>query len=792
MPRNDYLRITIGDFYAEVTDPSELPVSIDYSLEDPENFQNKTSSESFDLEIPATLLNDRLSNTYRNPSIEDLTTGELFKDNQLGVIECNGWELLKGKSFLKSSVHDYQPISYKYNLFGDNADWLVDLKEKTLYDFISFLTFSFTKDVIQASWLYDGTDELLPYVFAPVRYRQPFNYYFVDEHAVSVPDDDNTSVDYLRPSISKYWLIYWAFKSVGYKISSTFLDSEYFRRQVMPWTWGNFLDSDGTRLDKHKFLAKSVEDKYFNQEYSCANGFCGGAFIDLGVTNDSTNGAYDNNSEYSYNTSTFEMTWEYKAPDFGPLIAGFSAIVAWSYRMRGANDDFHCVVDWFINDVFQATSDVVQAESRGLFIPLPFAIGTQNVPGQTEIFFKTPITVALGDKVTAKVRLRLYHDRTFNEVLEVTLNILQFQLDYFRIALGSTVNFTEYTSGFQKHKWVDYFAGIVDEFNLSFNTDPINKIVYIEPTHPYSTTSDPMALIDGYFKNDYLNWNSKEDLSKSWEMTNYADNEREFNFKYKDDTNDGILKLIQDRNQTILASGKYVFPERFQTGEKDYENRFFSPTMHFPVTQFRDLGTGSNSGITPQMVCIIPENISQTSESESDNTFEPKSCYYKGLITGAGAWKWDGAVRQDFPFMFAVNYQAGGEDDPILSYSDEIINGVIGRGLLKRFFWQRLAIDRNGQRYKTWFKLKNVDVANQLHREYKSYKGNKWELIQIHGYKPLIEDSTECLLYKWSPITQYEQSNTFPSETSIETGVLASTLDIKYSQLMCLISDIPR
>jgi hypothetical protein len=397
-------------------------------------------------------------------------------------------------------------------------------------------------------------------------------------------------------------------------------------------------------------------------------------------------------------------------------------------------------------------------------------------------------------KLLLKLSLRLFHDRSFNEALEVSLKVLQFQLDYFRITIGSNVDFNNYKAAFQKRKWPEYFAGVVDEYNLSFNTDPISKIIYIEPTHPYSITTDPKALIDGYFKNDFIKWDGKEDQAedKIWEMDNYADVERELTFKYKDDTNDGILKLIQDRNQTILASGKYVFPERFQTGTKDHENRFFSPTMHYPVTQFRDLGTGANASITPQMVCIIPENISQTSASESDNTFEPKSCYYKGLVTGAGAWKWDGVVRQDFPFMFAVNYQAGGENDPILSYSDENINGIVGKGLLKRFFWQRLAIDRNGQRYTTWFHLKNIDVANQLHREYKSYKGDKWELIQINGYKPLIEDSTKCLLYKWSPILQYEQDFTFPSSSSILTNTLIdASLDTIYSKLMCLVSDIP-
>jgi hypothetical protein len=788
MPRDNYLKVVIGDYEAQVSDPEQLNISINYSLEDPEDFQSKTSSESLEIEIPATLMNDKVANAFRLPSAIDLTTGQVFKSNQVGVIESNGWELIKGKSFLKSAKHTYMPISYTYNILGDNADWLINLKDKTLYDFIKNLSISFTKSVMEDSWNYDGRDETKPYVFAPVRYRQTFGGYIIDSDGVLQPDDGNVLPDYLRPALSKYWFIYWAFKSVGYKIVSTFFDSDYFRRQVMPWTWGNFLDSDGTRLDAHKFLAKSTESHYFVDATNPD-----GDIVDLQVINDSTDGAFDNNNDYTYNQSTSEMTWTYNPVDFGPLVAGLSMIVAYDIKMRGSNDDMHVWVDWFINGTQYQTDDIVVATSQGLFLPLPFAIGTQKPIGQTEVFFKTPIGLHVNDKVTAKVRLRIYHDRTINEVLQVTLKVLQFQLDYFRITLGSNVDFSIYTAGFQKFKWVDFFSGVVDEFNLSFNTDSINKIIYIEPTHPYEigTSIVPTGNNNGYFKNDYIDWNQKEDLNKDWVMNNYADVERELTFKYKDDTSDGILKLIQDRNQVVCCSCKYVYPERFQTGTKDHENRFFSPSMHYFAAQWKGLGQGANTGISPQVVCIIPENVSNTSAGESDNTFNPKSCYYKGLITGAGAWRWDGAIQQAYPFMFSVNYQSGGQSDPILSYCDENIKGIRGFGLLKRFFWQRLAIDRNGQRYTAWFRLKNSDVANQLHREYKSYSGQRWELIQIKDYKPLTNESTECLLYKWSPIEQYEDSYTFPSNSSVISATVSGDLDIKYSNLICLISDIP-
>ena len=108
---------------------------------------------------------------------------------------------------------------------------------------------------------------------------------------------------------------------------------------------------------------------------------------------------------------------------------------------------------------------------------------------------------------------------------------MQFQLDYFRIPLSGVIDFTNYT-GLKKFKFLDFLKGIISEFNLSINTDVINKVVVMEPTHPYSVTNDLSATQSGYFKDDFIDWNGKEDLSQTWEMDNYSEYNRELTFKY--------------------------------------------------------------------------------------------------------------------------------------------------------------------------------------------------------------------------------------------------------------------
>lgn len=762
MPQSKYIRFTIDNKSVDLQSTESVPISISYKLEDLEDFQKKTSGDAFDIKVPATLNNDQIGNTFHSPGIEDLTPVEDFKRPRKAVLEANGYELLVGKAFLKSASHADVPLEYEYDCYGDNANWLIDLKESTLYDFLKHLSFVFDESFIRSSWAFDGRSESLPLVFAPVRYREKMG-----------DNDDMLAPEYFKPSLSVYWIIYWGFKSLGYRVQSSFFDTDYFRRTVMPWTWGNFLFSDGTSQDNLKFLARSESNYFFRNDYD--------DFVDLEVTNDNVLPGYDNNNMYSYISANKEMRWTYK-PTFGigHLAAAIHVVVDVYATVRGGA---HTIgrLHWYVNGV-EDTSKIQEIYYLGITSP-----GKKDFIQLVEI--NQTLNVFPGDYVSCKVSIYLAND-IFYGSSNVSISINTFELAYTRVLLDSTISFSNFT-GFKDYKFLDFFRGIIDAFNLSLNTDPISKVVLMEPTHPYSVTNDFSHPNNGYFNGNSLDWNSKQDISKVSTVDLFSDYERELLFKFKDDPNDGILKVVQDRNKTTLATGKYVLPDRFKAGKKQVENRFFSPVMHYDVLQWEDI-----TGNAPQMICLIPENISNTSESAAQNTFLPKLAWYKGEVPSVG-WKYNGSVRTTFPFMFAVNYRQGnGENDPIFSYSDERISGtvdILGRGLLRRFYWQRMANMRNGQNYNTWFKLNNFDVTNQFHREHKIVKGQKWELIEIKGYKPLTEETTECTLRKWTPISQKDQENTFPSHDSVILSINnINSFDTVYKELKALSTDIPK
>lgn len=786
MPSSKYIRVVIDDEEVDLPPASDLPISISYKLEDKTDFQSKQTSKALDITLPATVKNDQVANTFHNPGVEDMTPDQTYRRHRRGLIEANGYELMVGKAFLKQASHSRTPIDYVFDFYGNNADWAIDLQDATLFDFLKQINFTFTKQRIIDSWAFDGTSEVLPYVFAPVRYGRAMDTYKPAGGAQVV--DKNMAAEYMRPSLSKYWIIYWAFKSLGYKIDSDFFDTPFFRRQVMPWVWGSFLDSDGTRLDTLDFLAKSTQT--VDQESS----FTG--VWDVKVFNDSVNGAFDNNGVYEY-TPGFRMKWTYIPTfNYGTLQGTFHFNMFVS-AVATANSDVELRIRWYKNGVRIPNGNDNGNGTLLVNLNAP-AIGTRRFDGPVDDWFTA--LVDPGDIIEAEMYLHIFDSGT--GIGHIHGSVDAFELDYFRIPLGGLINFENYNA-FKKYKFLDFLRGVVDEFNIAVQTDPINKVVTMEPLHDYSLTNDLSVRSGGYLNGRHLSWEEKQDLSKKSVIESFDDADREQLFKYKDDGSDGILKKIQDRFTNILAQGKYVLPDRFKTGKDEIENRFFAPLMHYEVVQWK--GLGSDPDAMPQMPCLIPENISNTSRGEAQNTFAPKSAYYKGLVNHVG-WVFDKQIRTDFPFMFSVNYQEGGEDDPVLSYSDERIGEledvvgsgsgtgdvVIAKGLLKRFYWQRLANMREGKHYQTFFKLNNLDVTNWLHREHIIVRGQRWELVEINEYLPLEEQSAGCYLRKWAPISERDQDNTFPSEENIlSTTTTLDPFDIKYAPLKCLSSDIP-
>lgn len=365
---------------------------------------------------------------------------------------------------------------------------------------------------------------------------------------------------------------------------------------------------------------------------------------------------------------------------------------------------------------------------------------------------------------------------------QLNITVEAFQLNYLRLTEGSVINLKNY-SAFSNYKWLDLLRGEIDLFDLQINTDPVRREVYIEPTHAYEINGDDY---EGYYNRKQLDWSQRVDLSKENTLELFSDYERELDFTFKEDNADGGVKILEQRNGTTIGKAKYVLPERFKTEKKDKENRFYSAVVHYEHDKWKSI-----TGVAPQLIALIPENVSDTSRREGETLFAPKRAWYKGRVTGVGGWRFNGVSLPTIPYMFAVNYKPGGENDPVLSYSDQLIAGKIATGLLKKFFLQRMAIIRNGRRYNpVWVMLNNTDISNFLRRESVIIDGLEYLITQISDYDPIKVRSTAVKMWMFSAITHRDRDAVYPSLASIRSGTSTGAYEVKYCQQLLLTTDV--
>jgi len=419
------------------------------------------------------------------------------------------------------------------------------------------------------------------------------------------------------------------------------------------------------------------------------------------------------------------------------------------------------------------------------------------------------------------------------------LSCTHIELTGFYLVQGANVNFQAYDA-FRNYGVLDLLRGVIDLYNLSIQTDPINKVVMIEPTDGYTLPDGSTGT--GYYNDNKLDWNDKQDVSLNNEMKLFCDAPRLFDFQYAQDGNDGGINtyiarykgfypLRSDYDGEGVAKGfksivpgaaRYVFPSRFQVGHKAQTNRFFTPLLHYFATEFTNASTqvsGHNyDAIAPQLPVILPASNNPTSAGSYAETFAPKIAYYKGLVspadygtlwyspdydssqlinpdTGSGllypalpqnpATTGSTSALPLLPMMFAVNYMQHGSSDPVLTYCNQYLDGQVVAGLMQRFFLRRLARMRGGRQYKAYCHLTLNDVCNWWHKEGIMLRGSQWRIIGIDKYNPITNQSCEVLLWKDEYPTDEDKARSYPSDDSVTNmPSILGLWDMRYAPML--------
>mgnify|MGYP005993058069 FL=1 len=817
----------------DVSSHSDFPLALTFTIADIRDINSRKGTFSKTFKIPATKNNNRIYKSY-------YYSNSTSQNNVLNKKNCrilvNNIFAIEGLLQLNAIGGADKPEYYSCVFFGNNISWASAIDEKLLkdlgtdgdgWDNLNGKTGSnleIKKTDIVATFNQDDATGSSPVVY-PVTSYGDFNP-TGEEQTIQLLDTaydaghtgtNINSVGYVgsvtnpnrynapepvvdwRPCIWVYDVFKEIFAQAGYKISSTFIEGNIFKKLL--FALPNFkYNNAGERYD-----ANSLESSFKNNgfvktfNYSVANTLSvvtQNYFINL----NNTSANYD----YTLNTSGFNAsTGAYTVPEFGfyninLLRMGFiykNPVFNNTNRITITQAVLRIIVKtvgeshWRILTQTSITPEIIIYEAT------PSSYEGRNYFGN-EINDDTRYFLNKGDTVRTQIHLKyktlpsgpgvydasfdldLYGSQEIN-VAAPSANVpngrydIKFQPEY--AAYGQTYNLKDVIN--KEYKQIDFIKGIAHAFNLQLTTEESSKTVYIEP---FDTFYKPLA--------EAVDWTYKVDRSKDYVDTWVKSSlKRDLIFKYKSDDKDAKVKQRSlDYFKEIQDEYPYfeTLDDTFDKGKSEFENPFFAGTFNAG-----DIDISSNPNPQPYIACLWQELegnafISPNSMSRPDKGFEflPRLLYWKKYspnLSGATCLKyavaqtWDTTYEGIFAdanvsgvyvsnvFPQATSYNRDDSSSPVLSYGnvwvrdyDDATNTYsdysIGHGLYQTYYKSMIEMIKENPRVRTLeVNLKIKDIVNLDFRKLVYIDGDYWRINKISDYLPLKNTTTKVELVKW-------------------------------------------
>lgn len=643
-------------------------------------------------------INLKLPNTPRNNKIFGFSVDNASKNTEEYEVKIlgNGFTVFEGIGCI-SDIDKKECANYVLDVWGGQARWVLPLEDMNLCDCIPGTTeHQLNAQTIVDSW--SGNDD---YVYYPVGYD------FIKWHEGIKPTD-------LRPAIFIYPIVKEIFKKLGYKIKSSFIESNFFKRLTMPFTFGSF----GKGLT------------YYEENTKCDESIV-------------------------------------------PYTAQF-AILPLSGYVIGRNQDFYCTASetgvycFCFEGTFFANSNPdanVNADYEFYYEILPpgftypTGLNEPNPPNGTRILFYTEKGVQHGEfiveeKFTIELQtgesLVIWMDNNLQQ-FDTTINSARLQgtkIGYYysqNNGEGDIINFKDFIP--VDLKAVDLIKDLKKLFNWRFETDNYRKTICIESRHGGKHSGEEF---EPFFMEEVQSatpkiLNNNDISTKASYKTNIP--KREI-FSYKNDGDDYYQKNQKEEYPDTLYRAIFKSDKTLATGEKKCTTDFFAGTMHKRYKwngRVKVIIDGIPSYVETNANGIIPFILSEEqtlTESidikDYDETFCPRILYYHGfsrvendIIPIIDPLNTD-ELLDNYPLAYQVNYDDPTGTDPNLGFSDDIVLGGNVQGLTNKYYLLELILKRD--RY-----LKGVQMLFSPHEIHKFSFRKMWS----------IRMDTDSSLTKW-------------------------------------------
>ena len=691
----DWGKSIIGEL--DVTDHSDFPLAMTFQISDIKDLTSTSGDYSKTFKVPATKNNNQL---LKNPYIANIDTDVNLTDNKKCRILVNNLYSLQGLIKI-TGIGGYgeTPSYYSCVFFGNNISWADDLSNKYMNTIDwgdDSKDLAYNKKNIIATWQHEDCDAAAAASDPPIVYPiTSYGNYNPDGEPKTIQLLDtkygtgmtactsclgytgfhDSSISYGTPLPSPDWRPAIFIKDTlerifakagdGYKINSTFMETDMFKKLV--WLLPNFKYNNPTErysqysaeatFDTSVALTEFELEKNWTSSTSAYDWEYDSHNVDFGTIN--------TNFTLSSDTEDTEISYIGGAEGFEIAEYGYYNIKASGFSAELSNLLQNGAVPNALWLMFNSAS--AQLRFPELYIDrVQFRLQVKTV-GQTswnsiDIVEDTTTVNFVGSDISwgamgvplidatnsydwdvsgginnegywlnkgDKVRISFYAkfrphsnslgwdgggDWSFDVIPKI--NDFNIELNPNRVEYGQTYDLEKVIN--TDYKQIDFVKGVAHAFNLQITTDENARIVNIEP-------------FDTFYK-DYaeaIDWTYRLDRSKQIEdKWVKSDLKRDVVFKYKSDSKD---KKVEARGEQYWNGIKDEYPyqetlpKTFEKGESKYENPFFAGTYNA-----KDQDTVEVQLDTAYSACLWTENVSPNDWDRPKKGFEflPRLLYW--------------------------------------------------------------------------------------------------------------------------------------------------------------------
>lgn len=693
---SNYIKIFVDGQLVDL--PQEFTsLRLTYALKDRRGLAINTGSRSeYSFQFPATKQNDSIFDAFWEVGRQNADRQKFLP----AAIEVDGLPYFQGKAQLTSvttqdNQYYWKGLKYKVAFYGNNADWVQDIRDKRLRDY-PIVTHTFNDAEIISGWQH--TYPLEDWGYTLIKWK---DWGFPNK----VQWEESTPFVFVATFLRNI------FDDLGYTIESNFTSLDFFERLIIPVPLPEKFDN-GFSDD---YLTIEADEPTFLLSTNI------GPTIPTILSNQTVQPNVGTNP---YNTGT----GYYTVPYDGFYKFEYEASIT---NVTGTGVGFTMFIIDSVAGIFFDTQ-----------------IGLVDILGPPFYFSNTTLRGEYVLQLTAGQQIGLSHTGYTGGTGDADITLRMKVIGEIPVKTGTLIDFKYLIPA--EWKALDFLKGLAHAFNLVFQTNPITRTVQIEPADNYAYVSESpsVATIEEGFYNATEDLTQKLDLLKEGELTSRTDEPVSYVLGWQVDG--PTEEAINERQDLEFLQGRYTFPtDRYAKAEEVIENPFFASTLCILDQEV----THEDSGAFCQIPLIWSTNyLEEPTSSEANYNVKPRLLIKQPQVplrerafvrvdNGSGGY---GQVLCTLAYMVDYNNLSG--ERMSLAFGNNTINGNEIKGLLDRFYlgeMKRREVGKDLETYLFWdlLGISNLDFRNKV-----ILKDDAYILQEINSFDVLSDKSTKTYL----------------------------------------------